>query len=82
MRRLAMLMLTCFALSSVPAMAKDSDSDNPNKKICRRLQPTGTRMGTSVCHTKAEWKAIEDARSNAKSWYDDRRAGNARTSDQ
>lgn len=82
MRRLAILMLTCFALSSVPAMAKDPASDNPNKKICRRLQATGTRMGGSECHTKAEWKAIDDANTSAKSWYDDRRAGNARTSDQ
>ena len=31
------------------------------KKICRRLETTGSRLGsrTRACHTKEEWKQIE-----------------------
>lgn len=29
------------------------------KKICKRLETSGTRLGTRACHTKAEWKKIE-----------------------
>jgi hypothetical protein len=31
------------------------------KKICRRLETTGSRLGTGAkaCHTKEEWKKIE-----------------------
>ena len=83
MRAIAALALTCFMLSSVPALAKDDDSADPDKKICRRTKTTGTRMATKPeCHTKAEWKAIDDANQASARWYADRRAGRAATSDQ
>ena len=82
MRTVATLMLTCFMLSPVPSMAKDNDSADPAKKICRRLQTTGTRMPKSECHTKAEWQAIEDANRDSARWYADRRAGRSITGDQ
>lgn len=28
------------------------------KKICKRLETSGTRLGERACHTKAEWKKI------------------------
>jgi hypothetical protein len=30
------------------------------KKICKRLETSGTRMTERACLTKAEWKKIED----------------------
>ena len=83
MRAIATLAHTCFMFSSFPAMAKDDGSADPDKKICRRIKTTGTRMGGKPeCHTKAEWKAIDDANQASARWYADRRAGRAATSDQ
>jgi hypothetical protein len=61
-----------LALSTAPAAAaKTSAKDQTlvqesaaaagDRKICRRLQNTGTRLRNDrVCLTKAEWKKIED----------------------
>lgn len=62
-----------LALSTAPAAAaKTSAKDQTlvqesaaaaagDRKICRRLQNTGTRLRSDrVCLTKAEWKKIED----------------------
>lgn len=39
------------------------DSD-PNKRVCRTIRPTGTRLGQRVCKTNYEWAKIEaDSRS-------------------
>jgi len=35
------------------------DSD-PNKRTCRTIRPTGSRLGERICKTKYEWEKIED----------------------
>jgi hypothetical protein len=35
------------------------DSD-PNKKTCRTIRPTGSRLGERVCKTNYEWAQIEE----------------------
>lgn len=30
------------------------------KKICRRQETTGSIMTTSICHTAAQWNAIDE----------------------
>jgi len=56
-----------FALCSVPAAAITTDAQpaeqqtsKPKKerKICRVVQKTGSRMNPKVCKTQAEWDAI------------------------
>jgi hypothetical protein len=60
MRVFATLALSCFMLSSVPALAKEEKPVDPNKKICRVQDATGSILGgKKVCHTKAEWIEIE-----------------------
>ena len=83
MRAVVASVLTCFLFSSFPAMAREDGSADPDKKICRRIKTTGTRMGGKPeCHTRAEWKAIDEANQASSRWYADRRAGRAATSDQ
>ncbi|AOR75909.1 hypothetical protein QUC32_16585 [Novosphingobium resinovorum] len=56
--------VTALALATLsPAMAKDKQGEplNPDKKICRFEAPTGTIMRKRVCHTAAEWSAIDSA---------------------
>jgi hypothetical protein len=51
---------------TAPAPAPQKDSD---KVVCRMIIPTGERLGgTKVCHTKAEWDAMNrDARDQTNS---------------
>lgn len=53
------LLLTTFS----PALAKEKEGEpvNPDKKVCRLEAPTGTIMRKRVCHTAAEWSAIDAA---------------------
>jgi hypothetical protein len=38
----------------------------PEKKVCRRMQVTGTILaGKRTCHTKAEWAQIDSANQDA-----------------
>ena len=32
---------------------------DPDKKVCRREVATGSVMAKSVCHTRAQWAAID-----------------------
>ena len=32
---------------------------DPNKKVCRRVQETGSMMPKRTCYTQAEWDAID-----------------------
>ena len=40
---------------SKPAASKPSD-----KKVCKKIAATGSRMGDRVCLTKEEWKKVEE----------------------
>ncbi|MGK6319214.1 hypothetical protein [Sphingomonas sp. DT-204] len=63
-------LLALAAFVSVPLIAQAQDpkpatekKDDPDRKICRREPaPTGSIMGGKrVCHTRAEWNAIDTA---------------------
>ena len=68
--RFAALLLAAPALfSAVPAVAQVADAPtaktkkvvDPNKKVCRTVDTTGSiMMGTRVCHTKAEWATLDE----------------------
>lgn len=66
--KLSYVLLGASALIATQAMAADSsDAAKPpkEKKVCRREAVTGSIIGTrSVCHTKAEWEAIDAANAN------------------
>jgi hypothetical protein len=36
------------------------NSDDPNRRICKMVIPTGSRMGERVCRTAAEWQHDQD----------------------
>ena len=49
---------------AVPATGKPAKTKkpvDPTKKTCRREAVTGSIMGSSVCHTPADWAEIDRA---------------------
>ncbi|CAA9518345.1 MAG: hypothetical protein AVDCRST_MAG62-958 [uncultured Sphingomonas sp.] len=69
----ALLLASPLLLASTPVHAKQNvqrevaagqggaAADKADKKICRRLELTGSRMAkTRFCHTAEEWKKIEE----------------------
>lgn len=42
-----------------PAQRESQKASPAEKKICKRLATTGSRMEERVCLTKAEWKLVE-----------------------
>ena len=60
MRSFTFLALAVATLAASPTIAKDKKPVDPNKKICRQSEVTGSIMpGKSVCHTAAEWTQID-----------------------
>ena len=59
----AALMLAAVALPASAQTAADAPAKaKPEHKSCRTYDTTGSIMGgTKVCHTKAEWSAIDQA---------------------
>ena len=54
----AALMLPTAALAQQDAAQQTAAAD-PDKKICKKVQTTGTRLGAKkVCATKAEWDEV------------------------
>jgi len=55
------------ALTATPAIARDKADKpaDPDKKVCRTLEQTGSIFTKRICHTAEEWKTIDadDARS-------------------
>lgn len=67
MRIITLATLSAALVVAVPATAKSqSDSDqstasqSAEKKVCKKLKVTGSRMGDRVCMTATEWKKVED----------------------
>lgn len=75
--------LTCAAVAlslcggAAPALAKksleiapltDKNGSPVDKKVCRRFADTGSIAVRRVCHTSAEWAAIDEA--NARNTRD------------
>lgn len=60
-----------LSVLAAPAFAQNNDgavAPKPEKKICRRVEVTGSIIGSkAVCHTKAEWSAIDEANAKAAS---------------
>lgn len=73
--RTMILAVLLGALSAGTALAQGTDKgaavDQPGaeaseKKICRRMQVTGSILaGKRVCHTRAEWTEIDRANQDA-----------------
>ena len=38
----------------------DNDQADSDKKVCKRLATSGTRMAKRVCLTEDEWKKVEE----------------------
>lgn len=51
---------TTQAGSSATTSAQTAKTAVEEKKICKRLDSTGTRMEKRVCLTKDEWKKVEE----------------------
>ena len=67
MRIMSLIALSAALAVAVPATAKTkSEAEQPvagksaEKKICKQLAASGTRMEKRVCLTKAEWKQVEE----------------------
>lgn len=67
MRIITLATLSAALVVAVPATARtQSDSDQPTagqsaeKKVCKKLKVTGSRMSDRVCLTESEWKKVED----------------------
>ncbi|WP_174287134.1 hypothetical protein [Sphingomonas bacterium] len=60
MRSFTFVAVTMAAFVTVPTMAGEKKPVDPNKKICRQSEVTGSiMMGKSVCHTAAEWAQVD-----------------------
>lgn len=55
--RTVTLLLLAVTMSN-PAVAGDKKAADPNKRICRGLEQTGSIFTHQVCHTRAEWAQI------------------------
>jgi Spy/CpxP family protein refolding chaperone len=73
MRNIAMTALAAALVAATPAAAKNNTPDqaaptagasgkatDAEKKICKRLATSGTRMAERVCLTKEQWKKVDE----------------------
>lgn len=69
------LALSASLLLTAPAFARDKADKpvDPDKKICRTLDQTGSMFTRRVCHTAEEWKAIDGANAKSAQSFDDTR---------
>jgi hypothetical protein len=64
--RLATIVALCVGIGVIatsPAFAGDPQSkpkDDPNKRICKMVTPTGSRFSQRVCKTELEWQREQD----------------------
>lgn len=78
--RFKMMALAATVSVALPAVAQTADSAAPTpkkeKKVCRRLDQTGSILGSRpTCHTKEEWASIDAANGrNAGKMMDDTRS--------
>lgn len=56
LRAVSLALLTVTASSA--AFAGDKKPADPNKRICRGIEQTGSIFTHQVCHTRAEWTQI------------------------
>ena len=53
-------MFLALALVAAVQNTATTTSTEPEKKICRQVQSTGSIMRKRECHTKSEWGAISE----------------------
>ena len=49
-----------LAKSTQASGSKQETTKDNNKKECRKVASTGSRMGDRVCLTKDQWKKVEE----------------------
>ena len=66
MRMMSFAILSAALILSAPAVAKTQTEpdqqtigNSADKKVCKRLKVTGSRMAQRVCLTKEEWKKVD-----------------------
>ncbi len=50
------LAVPVFAAPAAPAQPEQTQPPKKEKKICRHVVDSGSRIGTNVCKTVAEWE--------------------------
>jgi hypothetical protein len=65
MRFASLLALAAISLVASPSLAGEKKPVDPNKKVCRRQQVTGSNLHAFECHTNAQWDAIDAASADA-----------------
>jgi len=50
------------AFGSTPAYARGGGKakDDPSRRVCRNIIPSGSRLGSRVCRTQAQWDEARD----------------------
>ena len=61
--------LTMQAATAAPAAKPLA---NPNKRICRADTDTGSLMAKRICHTRAEWAAMDSEDGRYRNNFRDR----------
>ena len=49
------------ARAPVATATADADGDDANRRVCKYVVQTGSRMGRKICHSKAYWDEMERA---------------------
>ena len=62
LRLVSLFALFATGLAAPAIAAEDGAKPPAEKKICRRSTPTGSNLPRSVCRTKAEWAASDEAK--------------------
>ena len=65
MLKLSLIVALTVAVASLPAVAKDKKPLDPDKRTCRSEVPTGSRFPVRICHTTAEWSAMDSGNESA-----------------
>jgi hypothetical protein len=73
-----MKLVFAVALLCAPFMAQAADKAvaDPDKKICRSQEVTGSLFPKRVCHTKSEWAAVESDQERSAEQLQARSRGN------
>ena len=58
----AALSIASPAAAKTNAQADQTASSQSAKKICKKLEVTGSRMGERVCLTKQQWKQVDQVK--------------------
>ena len=74
--RILATMVIAMALPSM-AFAKETKPADPDKKICRDVEETGSMFPKRMCNTAAEWAKIDERNRKDANRYDNYRRDNS-----